>query len=408
MKNSILSFVKFIAVLFFAILFTSCKKKIPQNIIESKYFNHVYTLPFYQEMHTMVQTADKGYLLIGHQLGEAPAYEDKIVLIKTDAGGLVQSIKYIEGDTFFTPFISRAQDGGIFICPSNMGHYLFKLDNNGNQVFKKSFSTLTPYADYFSFPIENEKGNIAFSMSSQTTNFGDFFIFDAGGNFIKKIPIIKSSLLYGADHNCIYKYTDTGTFYYYGIGKYNYNTSQIGQIFVAKQVNNVQTNTAIVDIKNISNINLPFGDVYLNHLLLPNGKLILYNRQLEASGKFKGYIALIDINQNLIWDTDLKIGTNGTFPRNISLCPDGNLLITGACKTKDNLLYQPFACKMNLSGNVIWSKVFTTAISGTFNMGIQLPNGNFVFAGTSDAYGKGANLNDMFLMKTDANGNLNE
>ncbi len=381
-----------------------CKKELKISESNNPYFQRAFSLGLNQKCYSISQTDDNGFLLIGSQDGFTFNDQNSIAIIKTDSYGNLEWSKTIDADTFLVPCISKQKDGSFLIAPTSEGRYLYKLDKNGNQIFKSSFNARNPYIDFYSYPTQKSNGEIVFASSNQVDNntLGDFIIFDKQGQFSRLIPINKNSLN-PADHVCVYKVEDTSTYYYYGIERFYL---PIPKIFIGKQSNYTFKKKLIVDSENISDANLTV-DVELRHLLLEDGRVILYNTPMEASGNYKGYIALIDNDLNKVWEKNLRIGTNGTSINNMSLCADGNYLISGSCKTNNNLLTQPFACKIDANGKIIWQKIFTTKYSGSFICGIQLADGSYVFGGTTNGYGGGQSFNDMFILKTDKDGNLN-
>ena len=72
----------------------------------------------------------------------------------------------------------------------------------------------------------------------------------------------------------------------------------------------------------------------------------------------------------------------------------------------DKIPNQPFACTISPDGKLLWSKIFTTALSGTFYSGIQMKDGSLLFGGTTNGFGNGSSLNDLFMIKADEKGNV--
>jgi len=394
-----------IATLVTLVSFWGCKNETIISKIDNKYFLQTYSLEKDQKCYSVTPTDDLGYLVIGSQDEYSVSDENDIVILKVDKNGNVQWKNYILGDSFNIPFVAPQKDGSILISPNSIGSHLVKIDKNGKIIFNTYFEPISMF-DYYSFPLQTNKDQIIFASSFErfsSTTIGDLHVFSNEGKFIHHRSIFNSTL--SSDYNCLYKAEDTATFYFYGIQKASINSGN-PKIFVAKQVNNSVKKQIKVDSDNLHNNNFVGFNAEIKHIITSDGSLLLYNTQLEPGDNFIGYIALVNSNLIKLWDTKLKIGTNGTFPKHVSICPDGNYLVCGYCKTNQSLTAQPFACKLNGTGQIIWNKIYSTVNSGEFNSGMQLPDGSFVFGGTTNGFGRGKNLNDIFILKTDKNGEL--
>ena len=403
MKKSVHSLWIFLLIV---MVFGGCKSDVTPEQIQNTNFFLTYPLDKDQKCYTISQTDDQGYLIIGSQDEESVSDENDIIILKLDKQGLLQWTKYILGDSFNIPFVAPQKDGSFLLASNSLGSRLVKIDRNGNILFNTYFEPISIF-DYYSYPLITESGQIAFSSSFETdpdSSYGYFHIFNADGHYIKHTNITKINGI-RSEYNCLYRMEDNNTYYFYGIERLGFY-SGIPKIFVAKQVNNRVQKKITVDANNKYNNNYSGYNAELRHIITNDGNMLLYNTQLEPGGHFIGYLALVNSNLIKLWDKELRIGSNGTIPKQVSICPDGNYLVCGYCKSDQNLTSQPFACKINTSGELIWSKIYTKSNASQFNSGMQLPDGSMVFGGTTNGFGGGKNLNDIFILKTDENGEL--
>jgi hypothetical protein len=90
--------------------------------------------------------------------------------------------------------------------------------------------------------------------------------------------------------------------------------------------------------------------------------------------------------------------------KNIVLLQDGNYLLTGSgSQGASSTIGRQY--KVNISGDLIWSKTFSYPQNNDNNMHrtIELPNGDLATAGLTDKF---SNNNSGWLLKTDSAGNV--
>ncbi|MBA3827675.1 MAG: T9SS type A sorting domain-containing protein [Taibaiella sp.] len=98
-----------------------------------------------------------------------------------------------------------------------------------------------------------------------------------------------------------------------------------------------------------------------------------------------------------------KNGGNSRFLQIISTIDKG-YIIAGYTSTAISGTLQGWAVKLDANGNQLWEKTYgSPAYNSTFSGVTQLPNGNLIFAGTSDQVDSTGNAS---IVTTDANGTL--
>ncbi len=213
------------------------------------------------------------------------------------------------------------------------------------------------------------------------------------------------SLLY------IYKHEDPKTFHMFGLLYPSpYKLGNDPRLFVTKVqysgTNLVSHKTTILDPQNIG-LNYPYYKKHalIRQLVTSDNKLIISTFQRDLSGTNKGFVVKVDENLNKLWELNLQFGSGNTIPKSIAECADGNYLVCGLCNIIAKNIEQPFACKISKDGSLLWKKLYNMTKNGSFSSGYQTDN-NYFFGGTTNSFGSGLNLDDIFLMKTDIEGNL--
>ncbi len=110
----------------------------------------------------------------------------------------------------------------------------------------------------------------------------------------------------------------------------------------------------------------------------------------------------LDVNGNVL--VEKTFGGNG-IERGIRLAAtsDGNFILIGTTESKGAGAKDIWVIKVDSGGNVIWDKTFGGIENDDPADVIQLENGNYVVAGTTESFGAGSR--DMYVLWLDENGN---
>lgn len=394
-----------------------CKKITPDNSTRSEHFLQVFNASGNQNLRTIRPTEDNGFLIVGTENYNGAVEDQGLVILKTDFAG---NVKWRTNtlDSLLYPFVTYLNDGGILLSSYVAPGKLCKLDKDGKIIFNGKIPSGT--YDCFSFPLLANDGNFLIastngqSQGGPSTNWVDKI--SATGKHLGSRKFSDSSFFGKILYLNLYKFEDTATYYFYGLKfdttAFAWSWKDNPKMFIGKQsysgnqliYNNIKT----IDKKNETNFNINQGIAFSNqiHLLTPDKGIVILNIQVEPNNAYLGYMVKLDEHFNILWERELRIGINGTSPYNITLNNDGNYLISGACKMSDKIPNQPFACTISPDGKLLWSKIFTTALSGTFYSGTQMKDGSLLFGGTSNGFGNGSSLNDLFMIKADKEGNV--
>ncbi len=393
------------------ILFIGCNKEVSKNQPDNLRFFHVYTLAKDQIVSYVHQFESKEYLIIG-------TTNEYLTFTKADKYGNQISDK-VFGDTFSSPQVTFLAGGELLISSKKFYGNILKIGKEGEILFNKVFEKKT-FINQNSFPVKGSNGNFYISRSTGNNNYrpilfnepskNSVILFDADGNIQKTFKNFTDTVFGGKILMLNgYKVEEPDIFYFHGlIYPYPFTIASNPRLFVSKiqLLGNEITSkkTTILDPNNTTNYN-SYKDNNCQ-LVLSDNSIIISTIQKNSQQIDFGYLIKVDINQNILWDITLKIGTAGTYPNNIAICNDGGYLITGYCLDNNVSFKKPFACKLNSKGEKLWEKTYPMTGTSVFGSGIETVDGNYLFGGATNSFGGGSNSGDIFLMKTDKNGNL--
>lgn len=392
----------YLAVMFFI---TACSKEVPLADIERETFYTTYPSDIDQYCGYIAPTTDEGYLMIG------AAYSKEGFLKKIDKNGQLIWAKNNISDSVFFPLYTKLADGSVLMNSNTIAGNITKISKDGEVEFNvKYFNGFVNGA--IGYPIVSDDGYILIPVSNGLSS---------GSPSVNRIAALNlDGSIYGyANFNDttfgpnikmlywnIYKCPQIGIYYTYGWCFKNWNSSweTNRKLFVSKQVwdgNNLfSVKTVVIDSLNEMNENNDLYSCYTKE-----NKLLMLSSQKDKNNVSKLLIIKVNDDLEIEWQKYLNIENAGLYGYNIQECEDGDYLITGACKVTDKINDQPFACKMDRYGHVVWSKIYRMAMTGALSCGVQNPDGTFILAGGSNAFGKGASPVNVLIIKTDAMGN---
>lgn len=134
----------------------------------------------------------------------------------------------------------------------------------------------------------------------------------------------------------------------------------------------------------------------------PAGNYIVLGENYAESGKLKNIVLQLSPNGDILWQT---VVNNTLLPnglKDVIPTADGNLIAAG--NTRDATLnYNIWLVKIGIDGTLLWSKsIGDPSVNEQVSRLLELPDGRIVVSGSGQQGGDG----NLFLAKTDANGNL--
>jgi hypothetical protein len=384
---------------------SACSKEVPIVDIERDTFFTTFPSDDNQWCAYIAPTADEGYLLIGATVGGAGFIK------KIDKNGQLIWAKNNISDSVFYPLYTKLPDGSILMNSNAIAGNITKISKDGEVEFNvKYFNGFVNGA--IGYPILSDDGQILIPVSNGLASAAPSINRIAALNLDGSIfgyatfhdttygPNIK--MLYWNIHKC----PQLGIYYSNGwcFKKWNNSWDTNRKLFVSKQVwdgNKLfSVKTVVIDSLNEINDNIDLYRCYTKE-----NKLLMLASQKDKNNVSKLLIIKVNDNIEIEWQKYLNIDNAGLYGSNIQECADGDYLITGSCKVAGKINDQPFACKMDRYGHVVWSKIYRMAMTGSLNCGVQNPDGSFMLAGGSNAFGKGSSPGNVLIIKTDAMGN---
>ena len=134
---------------------------------------------------------------------------------------------------------------------------------------------------------------------------------------------------------------------------------------------------------------------------LTDGYLLVGN-EFFSSGQISGFVARIDYQGDLQWVKNLVEGSTGKLFSGIAT-PDG-FVVFGLSSHNINGKSSIWASKLDLSGNVVWSRTYGGSTDSAVRSGILTQNGDYLLAGYTNSIGDGNY--DFYLLELDTNGNI--
>jgi hypothetical protein len=294
-------------------------------------------------VYSVQQTSDGGYILTGITNSFGADYN--AFLIKTDAFGNVQWAKTYVG--IYASSAQQTSDGGYIVAGAGAdGVLLMKTDENGNIIWAKTYGTI-----YIS----------VWATSVQQTSDGGYIV---TGTIYDNWP--------GDDY----------IFYYIFLIK----TDAFGNVQWAK-------------VYEVSGID----EAHSVQQTSDGGYIVAGNRDIEDVCCSDIFLLKTDANGNIQWVKTYYIpDDNWSF--SFQQTSDGGYILAGATTAFGPGGGDALLIKTDSFGNIQWAKTYGGASIDWASSVQQTSDGGYILAGGTLSFGAGGY--DIFLIKTDANGNI--
>ncbi len=353
----------------------------------------------YDNANSVQQTFDGGYILAGTTQSFGAGWDD-IFLIKTDANGDVQWAKTYGGTDYDLAYsVQQTSDGGYIVAGETYSFgaggydiFLIKTDANGNVQWAKTYGG-TDSEGAYSVQQTSDGGYI---VAGWTLSFG------AGGS---DIFLIKAD----ANGNVQWAKTYGGTD---SEGAYSVQQTSDGGYILAGYTGSFSVGFDIFLIKTDANGNVQWAKTYRGtgvdgttfvQQTSDDGYILAGTTWSFGAGMADIFLMKTDANGNIIWAKTYG-GTNNDRVRIVQQTSDGGYIVAGFTWSFGAGSYDIFLIKTDANGDVQWAKTYGGWRDDEAYSVQQTSDGGYIVAGTTYSFGAGSY--DIFLIKTDANGNM--
>lgn len=334
------------------------------------------------------QTSDSGYILTGYNDNVTGNYD--LYLIKTDAyGNAVWSKTYGGTGIDIGWSVCQTFDGGYVVTGrsdtsfSPFTLFLIKTDPIGDTVWVKRFISGFGSIGY-SVQQTSDSGYIICGITSVGSNNLDVYLIkvDSIGN------LLWSKTFGDAD-------TDEG----WAVKQ----TRDGGYIITGERWSLGQSICLIKTDHNGDSIwtRVYHGsDGYGQNVLQTSDGGYIIGGSLSAAGNVS--VIKTDSVGNLVWEKNFQCTSAFTYGYSIAQTSDGGYAMAGHVSTSNG--NDVFINKIDSLGNLLWAKTFGGTGNDYGNSIQQTTDGGYVIAGYSNSFSGSFDM-DIYLIKTDANGN---
>jgi hypothetical protein len=367
------------------------------NPMSARSFAKTYGGTSYDRAYSVQQTSDGGYIVAGGTWSFGAGNYD-IFLIKTDASGNVQWAKTYGGTSGDGAYsVQQTSDGGYILAG---GTYSFGAGRTDIILIKTDANGNIGWAKTYGGTYDDGASSV------QQTSDGGYILagytesFGAGGS---DIILIKTD----ANGNIVWAKTYGGTGF--DIASSVQQTSDGGYI-VAGYTTSFGAGGAFL-VKTDANGNIQWAKTYgvidsdlaSSVQQTSDGGYILAGLTYSSGAGWYADIFLIktDANGNIQWAKTYG-GTNDDWAYSVQQTSDGGYIVAGRTESFGAGYDDIFLIKTDANGNIIWAKTYGGIYGDWASSVQQTSDGGYIVAGSTSSFGVGG----AFLVKTDANGNI--
>jgi uncharacterized delta-60 repeat protein len=354
----------------------------------------------YEGASSVQRTSDGGYILAGYTYSFGAGLSD-IILIKTDANWNISWAKTYGGTNWdVARSVQQTSDGGYILAGETYSFgaggydfFLINTDANGNIQWAKTYGG-TNYDEAYYVQQTSDGGYI---VAGLTYSFG------AG---LSDIILIKTD----ANGNISWAKTYGGTS---GDVAYSVQKTSDGGYIVAGWTASFGAGSLdILLIKTNANGNIQWAKTYGGthwdiaysvQQTSDGGYIVAGYTQSFGAGSKNIFLIKTNANGNIQWAKTYG-GTNYDEAYSVQQTSDGGYILAGYTQSFGAGYDDIFLIKTDANGNIIWAKTYGGTDWDYAYSVQQTSDGGYIVAGYTQSFGAGGG--DIFLIKTDVNGNI--
>jgi len=326
--------------------------------------------------YSVQQTSDGGYIIGGITRSFGASNWGDVYLIKTDVdGNQIWAKIYDAVDSYQRLSVQQTTDGGYII----IGHSVIKTNQNGDTVWTKQYR----------------------GESGQQTSDGGYIIVGNTSSAPGEIYLIKTDAngnqtwikTFGGTSGDVEGYsveqTSDNGYIIAGYTEFNHDV-----YLIKTDVNGNQTWT-----QNFGGTDFDYGNSVRQ--TSDGGYIIVGCTYSFDVGGGDMYLIKTDANGNQTWTQNFG-GTSFECGYSVQQTTDGGYIVAGST-TSYGTGGDVYLIKTSINGNDVWTKTFG-GTSGEVGFSVQQTvDGGYIITGSTSSFGAGES--DVYLIKTDANGN---
>ena len=379
----------------FAESFGCPKPYFSHNPMSAISFAKTYGGTSYDYAFSVQQTSDGGYIVAGYTASFGAGGWD-IFLIKTYANGNVQWAKTYGGIDFdFAYSVQQTSDGGYIVAG-----YTYSFGAGWYDIFliKTDANGNVQWAKTYGGTSRD------YAYSVQQTSDGGYIVAGGTRSFgagYYDIFLIKTD----ANGNVQWAKTYGGTDYDWA---YSVQQTSDGGYIVAGETRSFGAGDIFL-IKTDANGNVIWTKTYGGtsassvHQTSDGGYIVAGGTSSFGAGGSDIFLIKTDANGNVQWAKTYG-GTSDDYAHSVQQTSDGGYIVAGRTFSFGVINGDIFLIKTDANGNVIWAKTYGGTYWDDASSVQQTSDGGYIVAGYIDSFGAGGD--NFFLIKTDANGNI--
>ena len=349
--------------------------------------------------YSVQQTYDGGYIITGSTESFGVGYED-VYLIKTNANGDTIWTKTFGGTLWDSGHsVQQTTDSGYIIagvkneCDRGGDVYIIKTTANGDTSWTKTFDrTGIDYA--YSIQKTLDRGYIISGYSESSLDTRKYYVYliktDANGIQVwtKTYGRIKFDRSYSVQQTPDEGYIIIGSTYSFGDGE--------SDVYLIK----TDVNGDTIWTKIFGGTNYDFG--LSVQPTSDSGYIIAGSTYSFGAGGTDVYLIKTSTNGDTVW-TKTFGGTKNDEAFSVQQTSDNGYIIAGKTCSYGIGGSDVYLIKTDLNGNQVWTKTFGGTHNDRGYSVQQTSDGGYIITGGSESFDAGGG--DVYLIKTDANGN---